>query len=43
MSNAPRDDNRVVAVQGVSKIDLKTPSPIAVNPVTNAVIVEISP
>ena len=32
MSNAKKDENRVVAVIGVSKVDLKTPVRIAVNP-----------
>ena len=40
--NASRDENRVTTLIGVSKIDLKTPVTIAVNPSTNALIVEIA-
>jgi hypothetical protein len=43
MSNAPRDDNRVVVIQAVSKLDLSTPSPIVVVPATGAVVVELAP
>lgn len=42
MENAPRDENRVTTILGVSSLDLVTPTKIAVNPVTNAVIVEIA-
>jgi hypothetical protein len=41
--DAPRDDNREPTVIGVSKVDMETPVPIAVNPTTGAVIVEVSP
>lgn len=41
MASAPRDPNRKVVLQGVSKVDKKTPTPIAVNPTTKAVIVEV--
>jgi len=42
MANAPRDNNRVPVIIGVSSVNLTTPVPIAVNPVTNALIVEIA-
>ena len=42
METAPRDDNRVTTILGVSSVDLTTPTKIAVNPITNAVIVEIA-
>jgi hypothetical protein len=42
MAQAKRDENRVTTAIGVSKIDKKTPTVIAVNPTTNALIVEIS-
>ena len=41
--DAERDDNRVTVVIVVSKLDLSTPSPIAVVPSTGAVVVELSP
>lgn len=41
MTNAPRDQNRVITLLGVSKLDLTTPTPIAVNPSNNALIVEL--
>ena len=41
MADAPRDDNFIAVILAVSMIDLATPSLIAVNPVTGAVIVEI--
>jgi len=40
MTNAARDANRVPAIQGVSSIDLETPTPVAVNPATGAVILD---
>lgn len=43
MAEAERDDNRVPTLIGVSSIDLTTPAKVAVNPITNAVIVEVSP
>lgn len=39
---APLDENAKPTVIGVSKIDLETPVPIAVDPDTNAVIVEVA-
>ena len=42
MAEAVRDENRVIALIAVSMLDLATPIRIAVNPVTNAVIVEIA-
>ena len=41
--DAPRDENREPTVIGVSSLVLKTATPVAVNPTTNAVIVEVSP
>jgi len=41
MAEAERDDNRVTTLIGISSVDLITPANVAVNPVTNAVIVEI--
>lgn len=41
MASAPRDEDRVVVIQGVSAIDLVTPVTIAVNSITNAILVEI--
>lgn len=38
---AERDQNRVTTVIGVSSIDLASPTTIAVNPETNAVVVEV--
>lgn len=40
--NASRDENRVVTIICVSSIDLTTPVTVAVNPVTNAVIVQVA-
>lgn len=42
MAVAKRDANRVTTIIGVSKLDLTTPVVIAVNPSTNAVIVEVA-
>ena len=41
MANASRDDNRIVVLLAVSMLDLETPVEISVNPVSNAVIVEV--
>ena len=41
MAEAFRDENYVVTLLAVSMIDLATPVNIAVNPTTNAIIVEI--
>ena len=41
MADAERDVNRVPTLIGVSNVDLITPAKVAVNPVTNAIIVEI--
>lgn len=40
MAQAPRDQNRVAALLGVSSIDGITPTPVAANPVNNALFVE---
>lgn len=40
MADAARDQNRVPAIIGVSSIDLETPTRIAVNPVTNAMLID---
>ena len=37
-----RDQNRVTTIIGVSSLDTSTPVTVAVNPVTNAVIVKLS-
>lgn len=42
MADASRDSNRVTTIIGVSYADMTTPVPIAVNPITNALIVEIA-
>lgn len=42
MAEAKRDENRETTIIGVSSIDLETPTPIAVNPSTKAVIVEVA-
>ena len=41
MAQAKRDENRVTTLIGVSSVDLSTPANVAVNPTTNAVIVEV--
>lgn len=41
MANAPRDDDRVPVLLGVSSVDGTTPTPVGVNPSTEAIIVEI--
>lgn len=40
--DAPRDENFVPVLIGVSSVDGTTPVPIAVNPVSNAIIVEVA-
>jgi hypothetical protein len=40
--DASRDENRVVIIICVSSIDLETPVVVAVNPSTNALLVEIA-
>jgi len=40
MSNAKRDSNRVTTLLGVSSIDLTTPTLVAVNPSTGAVLID---
>ena len=42
MANAPKDQNRVPTLIGVSSVDLVTPIPVAINVVTNAIIVEVA-
>ena len=42
MSNASRDQNRVPTLLGVSSVDGVTPIAIKVNPVTNAVLIDLS-
>lgn len=42
MANAERDDNYVTTILGVDENDLETPVNIAVNPVTGAVIIQLS-
>lgn len=42
MAEAKRDQNRKTTIIGVSNVDTKTPINIAVNPATNAVIVQIA-
>ena len=39
--DAPLDANRIAVLIAVSLLDLVTPVPIAVNPVTSAIIVQI--
>lgn len=41
MASDPRDDNRIPVIAGVSSVDNVTPTPIAVNPATNAIIVQL--
>lgn len=40
MADAVRDDNRVTTLLGVSSIDLTTPTRIAVNPTTGAMLID---
>jgi len=40
MAEAKRDQNRVTTVIGVSSVDLKTPTNIAVDPITNEVLTQ---
>jgi hypothetical protein len=40
MANANRDENRIPTLLGVSSVDIATPTKIAVNPSTNAVLTE---
>jgi hypothetical protein len=40
MANAKRDENRITTLIGVSSVDVTTPTLVAVNPVTNAIITE---
>lgn len=40
MTNAPRDANRVPTLLGVSSLDLITPTSIAVNPATGAMLID---
>lgn len=40
--SAKRDENRNVTLQGVSSVNFRTPTDIAVNPVTHALISELS-
>ena len=40
MTDAPRDENRVPVILGVSTVDGETPTPIKVNPATGAVLIE---
>jgi hypothetical protein len=42
MSNAPRDDNRVTTLIGVSENDLTTPTTIAVDPITHELLTQSS-
>lgn len=42
MTDASRDSNRVTTLIGISSINGVTPTKIAVNPVTLALIVEIT-
>lgn len=42
MSNASRDENRVPTLLGVSSVDLVTPVPVAVDPTTNRMLVELT-
>jgi len=41
-TEAPREENFVPVLIGVSSVDQSTPVPVAVNPTTLAVIVEIA-
>ena len=40
MANAPRDNNRIATLLGVSSVDLETPTRVAVNPSTGAVLID---
>lgn len=40
MTSFPREDNRVPVVGGVSKVDMATPTTIATNPTTHAMVTE---
>ncbi len=40
MTQAPRDDNRIATLLGVSSLDLKTPVLIATNPTTGAILID---
>jgi len=40
MTDAKRDENRVPTLIGVSELDLKTPTNIAVDPITGEVLVQ---
>ena len=42
MTEAKKDENRVPTLVGVSNLDGTTPIPVAVNPTTKAVIIEIA-
>ncbi len=42
MAQANRDENRIPTLLGVSSVDIATPTRVAVNPVTNAMLVEVS-
>jgi hypothetical protein len=42
MTSFPREENRVPVIGGVSSLNKTTPTPIAVDPVTNAIIAEVS-
>ena len=42
MANAKKDSNRKPTIIGVNKNDAETPTNVAVNPLTGAIIVEIS-
>jgi len=42
MAESERDENRITTIICVSSVDLATPVVVAVNPTTNAVIVEIA-
>jgi len=42
MADSERDQNRVPTLIGVDKDDLTVPAKIAVNPVNNALIVEVA-
>lgn len=40
MSQAPRDENRIPTLLGVSSVDNQTPTTIAVNPTTHALLID---
>lgn len=42
MTSLKRDDNRIAVIGGVSSTDLVTVVPIAVDPTTNAVLVQLA-